>query len=856
MALENDTAILLIDKSASVSEKFNDTHTIYDYFQKIITNLNYEKFKIIFWSSEYGGSSGITKFNKTINKDKINQYFQIAKHEGMNGTTPSTGFKNIEESWIHLTNQNNIYLITDGVFDKGLEEIKLSNEIKKLFNKFSNINLHIITVQKNIIDFTDIEKCKNMAGNDVFKIIQNNGLTKFITEFKSYTPNNLDGFVHIEKVICPDGFISYGKVLYSKLKINDMINDIYSDITINKNNEEVLIKIIQNLSNTIKQIFNDTLLKEQDYNLEMFSNLFNDTCIDTGIVEYMLLDAVKLENEGKSIIYAEYRNRMKNLYASAQQMLEQNTKTAVNMREDCISFPINDKIIIANNPNVAIQLCGKNYPKSSIIINEFKLPLIPLVRRMGDYTDINKQCLRQYIRAIIASQYNLQSMDDIIIYVVLALNLKIQLSNLNQDIKNSFINISNIMLMKKRFKSDITEIEFLHSGNQPFPNIGGIQKFYDYMNVVNKILKLNLRPLTMWYILCLGLGDEILINKQIIHCNSDVSIDFPMINHTNLLTNITVDKIELSIIPEELDYLCPITLEQTNLTGGYKLKQHIVRNSLCNPKYVFSNEGYNQLILSENPYCPNCYTPINNTNFDVIPPKINETIEIFKGIENPFSNYVAPIQETKIVEPIKSNDNCKTIVYLRGTVGSGKSTFRHELIKKLTDEGIEYVVISMDDYVLQNNDFKTATFKIKNDIEKSKNKNNKIVYIVDTCNERVKNHHIFDIKIKNSKCIEVFPNYNNLSNLDHYYDWTLKNILSRTDITNSCLNPVKSGLNVCIDVHFKKILALFNTHTFNKRPYNTTVESLNENAEKYQTFLNTSYNLDDEIQKVFNFIIN
>jgi len=67
-------------------------------------------------------------------------------------------------------------------------------------------------------------------------------------------------------------------------------------------------------------------------------------------------------------------------------------------------------------------------------------------------------------------------------------------------------------------------------------------------------------------------------------------------------------------------YMCPITIESTETTGGYVLKKHGHNN--CAPKCVFSVQGYQMLIRQPSVKCPYCRISIDQTTFQSVDKKV------------------------------------------------------------------------------------------------------------------------------------------------------------------------------------------------------------------------------------------
>ena len=114
-----------------------------------------------------------------------------------------------------------------------------------------------------------------------------------------------------------------------------------------------------------------------------FSNLFNETSLDSIFVNFILETAVNNESDGSANIFAEYRNQLKNLYKSANTLLFNNTKNALGVNNDIITYPLGDIILTGNSKLISknIHITDKSkkitYPQSAIEIDDFIIPILP-----------------------------------------------------------------------------------------------------------------------------------------------------------------------------------------------------------------------------------------------------------------------------------------------------------------------------------------------------------------------------------------------------------------------------------------------------------------------------------------------
>jgi hypothetical protein len=863
-----NNAILLIDASGSTKKIFDNEKTIMDKIEECISYISCDNFRIIFWNSDNEQtkkefSNGIFKIPYITKKEKINQIFNMVKNKINNNclTFPHLAFSQIPDEWISNTEITHIFYITDGQIGyKDISYIVLDSlkakfkfEIEKLFKNFNNIKLHILTVESVSYNFNENETLNIAAGGDIYKIIQNNSLTKYISQFISYTPNNENGYKHINNIIVPKGFIPFGENYFSEQKINLFVKYL-SKMIENIKDEDELLKIIQHLSLTITYLVIDKSVHTIDSIIKTFCNLFKNTTLDMLMINFILSDSIKSEMEGKAIIFSEYRSKLKELYKHANELLFQNTKKAININNNFITLPIDRKIIFGfeNSVTETIKLNNNTYPNSSIKINNLIIPVLPF--QINGISKINEQCLRQYIRAIISKQYNIGIYEDLIIFIVMGFMMQVVLSDVDEKYKNTFRNLANIMLNKKRTNSDITELENIESGALPIGD--KIEKFYNNMNKVSSLLNINCNPLSTWYCLCLSFGNKAIINKQLIHCKESIIEDFGDTNILDNLKEITKISIHEMAIETILDYKCIITLEDIDTIGGFKFKSHKSLSEYdCTPIYVLSKTGYNSLIEQENCFCPICYVNLTKNDFEEVGPKNNLLMEIFsEDTKNPFGNKEIK-QTVKVIPNNSSQKKIGTILIMKGTIGSGKTTIALEVQKKVEKLGYYCLNEGTDKYCKNIVDIGKAVNKISQILKDIDNlDHDKIFVIIDTCGEKTNIFNIFGKDFSSWKVIIWYPSYNK-DKQKGYLSWSLRNVLEREPVneeSNYCLNPEK-GIELCCNVHHKKALSLFGNNII-KISTSTNLEyilqEINESANDYSKYLNKKMTLEMQIEKI------
>ena len=633
----SENAILLIDASISVVMSKFGNGIVWDEMLRVVQTFEHEKFYVLYWNSNNVRpddklfKEGIFKYPYIIPKDKLSQQFQYVKTfiKGSCMTHPHIAFNDLYTStWIDPKALTTIYYVTDGEITANMEN-ELSKSIEKLFKKYNNIILKIVTVDNVIRDFTQVEQLANAAGSDVYKIVMEHKLTKYVAQFISFSPNNPQGFMQIDRQThVATGFVPYGNRCFSELKTGKFIMYLQELINTNMGHEDELIKIIQNLSVTLSVLTKDKPKHVVHSIIDTFCDLFSETTLDPVFTKFILLNAVEKESEGMADVYAVYRSKLKDFYKQANMLSERSVKNAIGIQE-FITLPVDGKIItgssnfISENP----YRDGK-YNDSTIVLQGVRIPVLPIITRIReDSSTMSEQCTRQWTRMCVSAVYNVHYMSDSILFIVLALNLQIQMSNMDAKIKNAYRNLAIIMLRKKRLNSDCTEISKIELGELMLPNSGNVAEFNNNLVMINRLFNFNVKNMTLWYAMCLALDNEPIKNKQFFHCNEDMFSDFGDIDPNDLLVlfkaRVGVNFTHFEIPFEaSLDYTCLVTLDDLSDAGGYRFRPHQTNTrAQCFPRNTISEDGLQALKRANNMMCPICYAYLTEHDFIQVGPK-------------------------------------------------------------------------------------------------------------------------------------------------------------------------------------------------------------------------------------------
>jgi hypothetical protein len=589
------------------------------------------------------------------------------------------------------------------------------------------------------------------------------------------------------------------------------------------------------------------------------------------------------ESQGKAETYNQIRSRLQNIYKETHKNILKSVKNHAGfLSNKFITFSLDNKILIGDMSRVtrSSTLVTQTFNNSSIFLVEDNhiLPVVPFLEDVNNLAPDQEQGLRQWIRAVIGQLYRVDAMSDAIIYLTMSIALTTSISQLNQETKNCFKQLSIAMLKKKLPGSEKTLLASIEAGDLPFvSNSNKTSEFNGYMQLIAQNLNLKLNALSVWFLLCLSTQNETIIAKQWMHCEKFILEDMKITDRSRVLawlkehfyeninkqlTNFKqVDLVEL----DERDYTCQITLEDISKVGGYKFKPHMsLTNILCKQNYSLSEDGY-KLLLSQPAdrcVCPVCYANINAIHLEKIGAKLEvHEVKIFD------ENFINPFGANKINQEIKvkiRDHNIKQnkfLVLQKGTVGAGKTTFSENLQQQIVKLGGKCVIISTDNYCKDNvTNMKVAVNNVMRDLQRVEEfKEEFLVVIVDTCNEKVEINKMFGHNFSHFEVITCWPNLTD--NFVGYLSWSLTNVLLRKmsdKNSNFWLNPKGAGVDTCITVHNKKSSSHFSNDKAKNKILNSfykeilgkgfteelALEKLRGEAETYAKSLKT---VDEEV---------
>jgi hypothetical protein len=280
------------------------------------------------------------------------------------------------------------------------------------------------------------------------------------------------------------------------------------------------------------------------------------------------------------------------------------------------------------------------------------------------------------------------------------------------------------------------------------------------------------------------------------------------------------------------DFNCYLTLIDVSKEGGYGFVGHKSPTGFdCSPVFMLSQDGMQELKSRGNYTCPVCYARLNESYYVRVPPQIESKVPTLYVIRRSDirrsdirrsdirrsdirrSDIRQSDSDVKDDNKNQLHDTNRYLIFMRGTVGAGKTTLSNFIQEKYTKLGFKVFNEGTDKYCKNGTQTRQAIGLVKRELSKAVLVPSKCIVIIDTCGE-IKSNAPFDINFDGWTTLEIYPNLDR-GNLMGYLAWSLTNVLSRGPSGRSTefylcpsAKPGQEGINLCKDVHRKKAIAL------------------------------------------------
>jgi len=455
------------------------------------------------------------------------------------------------------------------------------------------INLNIVTLENNSYNYFNANV---QAGSNIYKIVQENKLSKYIRRFECYNKfHQTEPFVNFYNPEIKKGQFSFKEYIFKEEDFNKFVEIIAETISMFQKNKDYLEKIIYHLSFTIYQYTKSKSQRIKNEVVRLFTALFEEVFDDSDYIKNIFESEMRNHEEGSSKTFQQYRENRKKLFERTQDELYANVSDCFSSGNQFTSFvikttdPNNNRIIVANSMDSPIRLSDLYFNNGGIKYGDYNVPMFSVYTKNKKSSE---QAMRQWIRAIYSRIHNIQINDEKILYLFLTDMMSVVLSDLPDNVKKAYKNCARIMLNANRFNSGgIKQITWLTMGNKPRPMIPGYDSMDEILNYCKKYYNstLEITPEQFWYGICHCYGVKELTDKQIPQ-NYDIDTLINQLKQSN--KKYQSEQIEFQ---DQLDYHDYITLEDTSLTGGYKLPEYKIGKKTFKIKFVISQESYNFL---------------------------------------------------------------------------------------------------------------------------------------------------------------------------------------------------------------------------------------------------------------------
>lgn len=451
----NPVPTILIDVSCSTQDSFNDGTVIkyeFDLAKQIINKTKNKEANIICWSS-------IGKLFKNQSVQELNDILEKKKYTS-NCTYLVSGLDLIEDDMLDDKRINEIIIITDGeIYDNS---ICISHHLQKL-NKHK-IEIKIIAVESNKIDYL---KNNCYVGNTLFKIIQDNCLTRLVNKFSIYNELETE-FINLYNPTIEQGYIPFQDKMFAANNLSKFINYIDTKLSLDLEKAKI-IKLVHELSLSVYYLIKDKNYQQQTIMIDVFTNMFNKYKNDNNIysqVRSVLLNEISNHLVGKSTTFTESIRSKQLDIENTQLSLIKNVQESINSSyfENLYKYSFlvkyNDKkmMIVSADNTVDITLDKIKYIDAGIQINNYVFPTLFKFR--------NNESALQWLKIHYSRVLNISQSNEYIYYYFLAdayIILELNKENIDEDIKELYESYVKLVMNDKKYGSEISIIDSIIS---------------------------------------------------------------------------------------------------------------------------------------------------------------------------------------------------------------------------------------------------------------------------------------------------------------------------------------------------------------------------------------------------------
>jgi hypothetical protein len=780
-------ATVFFDVSGStITNQFKGKHVIYAMAAKMYEELkayNVSGFKVVFFGSpnvnmkdgfvlDYSTYTTTAPVEVFVEEavSHANRYNLTCPHYALDGVMEEykKGSKLLVD-WMNPKDdaRRMVFIVGDGeLFDGSSDKTTVKKQFERSFGEFMKMfPLHqfvILTVDISVRQASGAEAV--IVGSDMYNACGN---TKRITRFKTVTTVAPEGDVLFENAAVPITHIKFGNEMFLRSREPEFYE------WIRTRTPEEMGTLIRHLCAALadyveKEGMNDTMM-------ECFINSYK-RLLPTEYAEILQMQTQRVMS-GTAALASEFRKSLAEKFASADEAMVKNAQAAMGATPTTLYMTTLDNGTIYMVRKRQVNRPFTKYANGAVEVGGKTFPVIPLSRTKSD---MNDQCLRQYMRGIM-NKYGYEARDEKSKWAVLCEMLCVLYTpDMTEEFKTAWRKIGETMLQKKVAGKDTTELEYFRQGNTLSATLKS--------GLTTVASMFNLTADSAWSGICKQMG--ILAGDDLLWINQKC-MDF---KDWSKLPNVKLVEVD-----EELEWKCPVTFAPTT-SGGWTYPEHMWRGASCEARIVVSTEAVDGMTVGGEIKCLICRTKM---------PRSSMTYRI----------------KSEVPLPTIADNVCRAIQMV-GVPGSGKSYYVKQMVDMVPGEWVSHV-ISVDNECMRlmksgissRDAIGTAISNVTAEVGRIKTLPGKHLLLVDTCGD-FKEEKVFGHAMNKIVRMEV----NTCDDWDAYFGGTLYEVITRDA---SFLNVRDTGFQKCIEIHKKKSNALWGGKYKLKPPY-TSVDSARE----------------------------
>lgn len=795
-------ATVFFDVSGStITNQFQGKHVIYAMASKMFEELkayNVSGFKVVFFGSPNVNMKDgfVLDYSTYTTVSSVDIFVEeaVAHANRCNLTCPHYALDGVMEEykkgskllveWMNPKDdaRRMVFIVGDGeLFDGSSDKVVVKKQFERSFGEFLKMfPLHhfvILTVDVSVRQSSGAETV--IVGSDMYNACGN---TKRITRFKTVTTVAPEGDVLFENAAVPITHVKFGNEMFLRTREPEFYE------WVRTRTPEEVGTIIRHLCSALadyveKEGMNDTMM-------ESFINSYK-RLLSEEYAEILQMQTQRVMS-GTAALASEFRKSLAEKFASADEAMVKNAQVAMGATPTTLYMTTLDNGTIYMARKRQVNRPFIKYANGGVDVNGKLYAVVPVSRTKSD---MNDQCLRQYMRGIM-NKYGYEPRDEKTKWAVLCEMLCVLYTpGMTEEFKTTWRKIGETMLQKKVAGKDTTEMEYFRQGNTLSANMKS------GLNTVASMFGLTAD--TAWAGICKQMG--VLVGDDLLWINQKC-VDF---KEWTKLPNVKLVEIE-----EELEWKCPVNFASTT-GGGWTYPEHTWRGASCEARFVVSTEAVDGMTVDGEIKCLICRTKV---------PRAGMTYRVkTEGLSVPVA------------------DNLCRAIQMVGVPGSGKSHYVKQMVDTLQAQGTWTPhVISVDNECIRlmttgvssRDAIGTAITNVTAEVGRIKTLPGKHLLLVDTCGDFKEPKvfgHAMD-KIVRMEC-------NKCEDWDAYFGGTLYEVITRDA---SFLNVRDTGFQKCLEIHKKKSNALWGGKYKLKPPY-TSVDSAREYLRPFHDKWKTSW---------------